>query len=534
MASQHTAIGRSTWLVCASNQIFGWLERISRRRVLTCLAVMVLTIGARIALLRRVPIPQPRVSDEFGYLLGAETFVSGRLTNPMHPMWEHFETFQQLMRPTYMSKYPPGQSLFLAIGWKFFGHPWFGVLLSFGLFAACLCWMLQNWVPPIYALIGTVITLAQISILGYWMNSYWGGAVAACGGCLLLGTLPRLARRVKSKDVVLAALGLVVLANTRPYEGLVMSAAAGLGLLLWRHRRRKALVELFAIRCLIPLVIVGGTAALLDGYYNYRVTKNVLVMPWNLYFQDYFIASPWIIFPPQNPPEYRNSTIESTWENQNIEFQKIKSNPLLKLRPLHNVLGFYSSWLLLFPVALGIILSRSYRLWVVFGIFLSVWCGLFIESFMLPHYIAGSVGLLPLLAVYGFRWMRVIGGRYGPILLFTIAGLLCIQGRGQDAGRIWEVRRDLSPRMIAMSEAMKYGGPQLIFVRHAPNYVESNDECVYNSADIDASKIVWARDMGEVKNQKLMAYYKHARKTWLYQPDISPAILTPYEPSSDR
>ena len=257
-------------------------------------------------------------------------------------------------------------------------------------------------------------------------------------------------------------------------------------------------------------------------------------MPWNLYFQDYFIASPWIIFPPQNPPEFRNSTIESTWENQNIEFQKIKSNPLLKLRPLHNVLGFYSSWLLLFPVALGIILSRSYRLWVVFGIFLSVWCGLFIESFMLPHYIAGSVGLLPLLAVYGFRWMRVIGGRYGPILLFTIAGLLCIQGRGQDAGRIWEVRRDLSPRMIAMSEAMKYGGPQLIFVRHAPNYVESNDECVYNSADIDASKIVWARDMGEVKNQKLMAYYKHARKTWLYQPDISPAILTPYEPSSDR
>ena len=151
-----------------------------------CLLAMTMTMAIRIALLPRMPIPQPVVTDEFSHLLAAETFVSGKITNPKHPMWEHFETFHELMRPTYMSMYPPGQALCLAMGWKLFGHPWFGVCISFGVFSACLCWMLQQWVPPIYAIVGTAITLTRISILGYWMNSYWGGAVAAAAGCALL------------------------------------------------------------------------------------------------------------------------------------------------------------------------------------------------------------------------------------------------------------------------------------------------------------------------------------------------------------
>ena len=155
---------------------------------------MAIPLLIRLLILPRKPIPKPFVSDEYSYLLSAETFASGRVTNLPHPMWEHFETLHELMKPTYTSKNPRERPSFLAFGWKVFGHPWFGVWISFGLFGACLCWMLQNWVPPVYALIGTVITLARLSILGYWMNSYWGGAVAASAGCLLLGTLPRLAR----------------------------------------------------------------------------------------------------------------------------------------------------------------------------------------------------------------------------------------------------------------------------------------------------------------------------------------------------
>jgi len=520
------------WLLRYANGAFSWLERVSRQKTAMCLLVMAMTMSIRIALLPWMPVPQPRVPDEFSYLLGAETFVSGRLTNAPHPMWQHFEALMELMQPTYMSKYPPGQSLFLAMGWKLLGHPWFGVWISFGLFGACLCWMLQNWVPPVYAVLGTAIALARISILGYWMNSYWGGAVAAAAGCVLLGTLPRLGRgRVKSKDVVLAAIGLVVLANTRPYEGLVISVAAAVMLLLWRRRQNRRLTELFSPRCAIPLLLICGTGTLLDGYYNYRVTEDAFLMPWSAYFRQYHIASPWIIFPPQKPPVYRHADIENTWENQNREFQEKRSHPLLNLRDLYAVFIFFCSPLCLFPVSIGLLLSGSYRLWTAGTILLCVWCGLLIESFKAPHYIAASVGLLTLLVAYGLRWLRVIGGSYGPVLVLTLVVLICVQGKASEQGQSWDTRLT-SPRMIVLAKAVQQPVRQLILVRYSPDHIDRGDECVYNSADIDTSQIVWARDMGEPANRELVNYYRGTRKIWLYQPDIDPAKLAPYELTS--
>jgi hypothetical protein len=50
---------------------------------------------------------------------------------------------------------------------------------------------------------------------------------------------------------------------------------------------------------------------------------------------------------------------------------------------------------------------------------------------------------------------------------------------------------------------------------------------VYNPADIDTAKVVWAMDMGAARNQELIDYYKD-RQVWLVEPDKDSAKWGPY------
>lgn len=308
---------------------FAWL---AKRRKLAVLTVGAAALGIRLALLPINPLPLPAVHDEFSYLLAGDTFAHGKLANPTHPMWIHFETFHVNQRPSYVSMYYPAQGLFLAAGQVLFGHPYWGVWLSTGLMCAAICWMLQGWFPPVWALLGGCLAVIRLGTFSYWMNSYWGGSVAALGGALVLGALPRIKRHQRPIDAVLMGLGFALLANSRPYEGLFFSVPILGAIVIWMFGRKAPSIRIVVIRIVAPLLLLFAATLVFMGYYFWRTTGSPFRTPYSV---NAAIYRPVPLFPWQgvtNIPKYRNIEMRNFyggWVTEQYDFAR--SHPILLL-----------------------------------------------------------------------------------------------------------------------------------------------------------------------------------------------------------
>src|SRR5437016_405102 len=268
------------WSENALRTISRPFEKLAMRKTLAVWLLFFSVIGVRLAVLPLLPVPVPGIHDEYSYLLLGDTLAHGRLTNPTHPMWMSFESFHINWFPTYCSKYPPGQGAVLALG-ELLGRPWIGVILSVGARCAASVWMLQAWLPARWALLGAALVALKFGIASYWMNSYWGGAVAAAGGALVLGAMPRIVCRARTRDALLLGLGLAILANTRPYEGFLFSIPVAAWFLRWLAGKTKwtANKRTRLTRVLTPLAVILVLTLVFMGYYNWRLTGNALLFP---------------------------------------------------------------------------------------------------------------------------------------------------------------------------------------------------------------------------------------------------------------
>jgi hypothetical protein len=513
-----------------------WFRKLARRKALSVLAVGLATLFLRSALIPVLGIPEPSAHDEFSYLLAADTFAHGRLTNPPHPMWAHFESFHIMQQPTYMSKYPPAEGVVLAIG-ELLGRPWIGQLLVTALMVSALCWMLQGWVPPTWALLGGALAVLRLGILSYWMNGYWCASVVALGGALVLGALPRIKRHLRPRDAFVMAVGLVVLATSRPYEGLVFSIPFAIALLVWLVGPRRPPFSISLTRVVTPIVLTLGFAAAASGYYNYRVTGNSFLMPYQVYEATYGRSPLFLWQKPASQPTYHHELMRRFYE---ADFRDFQEKHTLKGFLEFKGMKLLMAWTFFFGVTLSIgflslpWLIRDRRMRFPFIVGSVFFLGLAGETWGWDHYFAPATGLAYLIAVQGMRhlrWWRWHGRPVGAELVRGIplicCGLVLVRVTGIVAHAPIEPswpRGDLN-RAGILRRLQGPSGEHLILVRYGPSHAPEND-WVYNEADIDHAKVVWARDMGVQDNRELLQYFAN-RTIWRVDRDGLPLRLDP-------
>ena len=507
-------------------------RRFSRKRWPAIIAVGLFPMTARLLLLPVFPFPSPKVHDEFSNLLLGDTLAHGRLANPTPAYWQHFETEYELLRPTYASQYEPGQGLVLAAGQVLFGHPWWGVWFSTGVMCGALCWALGSFLPPGWAMFAGILAALQFGIYGFWMNSYFGGAVPAIGGALVFGSL---ARRDSAGLSAVRGLGLILVFATRPVEALIWSVPVA-----WVEIR--AVVRRNSTAVAFLLVFGIGAGAL--GYYNQRVTGNPAEPPYLTYRRAYGTPQSYWWQPAVIVSNFHYPQLEANYQDQLRYWERRYSVTALwnaSWRRLRDFWRFFAGPLLT-PAVLFFLFTRKRRK-------LLPWIGLSIVFILdhatyhawYPQQSASETVLIVLFLVEGWRQLRawrrsqrlglalshnLISG-FALALVFLSAGLYVKAAVPTFASGPRSIWAGLIPAPSSRDRAIealgRIPGKHLVFVQYGANH-PWYDDWVFNGADIPGSRIVFAR-MWTPESDLALARSMSGRDVWIANPEATPPLV---------
>ncbi|MEP7348098.1 MAG: hypothetical protein ABI877_22705, partial [Gemmatimonadaceae bacterium] len=386
--------------------------RIANRRGLAVCLVTVIALATAVTFTYRAKFPLAEIHDEFSYLLAGETFASGKVALPSPSSPAHFATIHESQLPVRVSKYPPAQGLALALGIWIAGSPRVGVWLSFAALGGALLWMLQAWAPPTWSLIAALWTILLLGSTT-WTYSYWGGAVAALGGALLFGAIGRL-RQARLRDAVILALGVLILANSRPFEGLLLCLPAAAYLLWWLVVDRQSTLRRRLTRVVLPAsaVLAVGAAGMLA--YNQATTGNAL-RPASVAYETQSGGAPPFIWGHVSPlPANARTTDVYRYQGDVARFrhlQRFTGFRSAMWKRFRSTLGTYIPLLVAFPLLLlpwAVGGSRHAAAVAALGL---VALGSVVVAWHEIHYFAPAVAVLIMLYIRSLRVLKLMRWR---------------------------------------------------------------------------------------------------------------------------
>ena len=497
------------------------------------------TIVLRVATLPLYPIPIPYIHDEQANMLGAETFSLGRLTNPSLLFPESLREIHVLSEPTRMMKYQPGTALFMALGIVAFGTAYGGIVLAIGLLIGSSYWAVKAWSNRTIALLIALFLLTAFRAPHYFMQSYWGGEVSMLGAMLMLGAYPRIffAKQYRYHYFLMA--GGVLLAITRPYEGLALLLGLALHAAYLFTKSFSPQEKRHFLRHLsMALLLIGGSYAALQAHYNHTISQHWWKLPYMAYQEQYNVTP---------------ATLGG-----GAHKEKFSTHPFLKQIQQWEWDGYANKTIA--TTIMGIISGGSLllgldRLDSLLLIAIPMCVFLVILIYLLPLYWMVQARALPnqrqKLAPLCIAWLLLMMGTHAivgmqPHYMAVLLSVSLIMLATQLAPWLTAQPKSRLITCMLFSAVIFYGllsSPTFPFypthIQHKENviaqlaasekslvFVDATQEIeagivheswVYNAPDIEAAPVIWAWYLSPGENARLIAHY-NTRKLWYIAP----------------
>jgi hypothetical protein len=302
----------------------------------------------------------------------------------------------------------------------------------------------------------------------------------------------------------------------------------------------------------VPVVILTTLPAVgLTLLQNRQVTGRWTTLPYTLSQYQYGIPASLTFQPapvphrPLTPQQQQDYQMQLSFRGSSTE---TLASYLLRLEYRVRFYRFFVLAPLYLALPAFLFALREYRFaWVLLTLLVFALGVNFFPVFQ-HHYLAGVTCLFLLWSIVGLEHLSHLrlggwaaGSEAARLILFLCAAHfgLWYSLHVFDASEFsfalrrfetWDVLNHRNPeRRIAVNRLLaQASGKQLVFVRYWPQHI-FQEEWVYNEADMDAARVVWARDLGPVENEKLLRYYPD-RTAWLLEPDLRPPRLAPYQP----
>jgi len=332
---------------------------------------------------------------------------------------------------------------------------------------------------------------------------------------------------------------LSILAISRPMEGVIFSIPILGALLLRLAKENRILVRSKIRRAVAALVLTLSLAGGWIGYYNWRVTGNPLLLP-HLLNQRMYHTQALFLWQTAKPAHSYNNRQFDFFYNVYVRSEYHRTLEDMKRVTVDKFENFWSVFL--GPIA---VLPAMMLPWVIFDrrprllitVFVISWLGLITVVWSIPHYAAPLTAVTFALLVQLMRHLRQVrfGGRpvgvawvrASVLMSLMTLGTCCYAKLKEPYAWSYGFSPGNTVRAEIIRDLTNQPGRHLIMVRYAKKHY-SDSEWVYNAADIDSSKVVWARELGTEQDQKLLHYFED-RHVWLLEPDFPEAIeLKPY------